>query len=126
MRETDKFSDSTKRAKRLRQSLSPRHRRLIVALLLGPLPREAADRVAGASNSPEYVRELRDKYHLNIHTERVEKIDRDGLKIAATLSRETGGQYHVGCYDSDRLGAFHFGQRELPFSKLFTAASLRH
>lgn len=65
-------------AKRLRKYITPRHHRLIVALLIGPLPREAADRVAGASNSPNYIRELRDKFHLKIHTERVEKIDRDG------------------------------------------------
>lgn len=65
-------------AKRLRKYITPRHRRLIVALLIGSLPRETADRVSGASNSPHYIRELRDKFHLNIYTERVERIDRDG------------------------------------------------
>ena len=65
-------------AKRLRKYITPRHRRLIVALLIGSLPRETADRVAGASNSPHYIRELRDKFQLNIRTERVERIDRDG------------------------------------------------
>ncbi len=66
-------------AKRLRHHITARLRRLIIALLVGPLPRETADRVAGASNSPHYIRKLRDKFGLNIHTERVEKIDRDGL-----------------------------------------------
>jgi len=66
-------------AKRLRQYITQRHHRLIVALLIGPLPRETADRVAGASNSPHYIGELRDKFHLSIRTERVEKIDRDGF-----------------------------------------------
>lgn len=65
-------------AKRLRKYITPRHRRLIVALLIGPLPRETADRVAGASNSPHHIRELRDKFHLSIYTERVKRIDRDG------------------------------------------------
>ncbi|PFG11760.1 hypothetical protein [Marinobacter sp. LV10MA510-1] len=67
------------KAKRLQNYITPRHRRLIVALLIGPLPRETGDRVAGASNSPHYIGELRDKFHLSIRTERVEKIDRDGF-----------------------------------------------
>lgn len=66
-------------AKRLRHHITPRLRRLIAALLIGPLPREAADRVTGASNSPHYVGQLRDKFFLNITTERVEITDRDGL-----------------------------------------------
>lgn len=67
-------------AKRLAKYITPRHRRLIAALLSGPLPREQADRTSGASNGPHYVSQLRDKFHLSIHTERVEKIDRDGFK----------------------------------------------
>lgn len=66
-------------AKRLRHHITPRHRRLIIALIAGPLTRESADRVAGASNGPHYIKELKDKFGLNIHTERVEKIDRDGF-----------------------------------------------
>jgi len=76
------------KAKRLQKYITPRHRRLIAALLIGPLPREAADRVSGASNSPHYVGELRDKFFLTIKTERVERIDRDGL-----LTRP--GIYHL-------------------------------
>ena len=67
-------------AKRLKKHITPRHRRLIIALLVGPLHREDADRVSGASNSPHYVRQLRDDFGLNITTERVERIDRDGQK----------------------------------------------
>lgn len=59
--------------------LTPRNRRLIAALLVGPLPREEADRVAGASNSPRHIQELRNKFHLKITTKRVRAIDRDGL-----------------------------------------------
>lgn len=75
-------------AKRLRKYITPRLQRLIVELLIGPLPREAADRVAGASNSPNHIRELREKFHLNIRTERVERIDRDGHKTWP-------GVYHI-------------------------------
>lgn len=67
-------------AKRLKKHITPRHRRLILALLTGPLHREDADRVSGASNSPHYVRDLRDNFGLNITTERVDRIDRDGQK----------------------------------------------
>ena len=88
-------------AKRLRQYITPRHRRLIVALLIGPLPRETADRVAGASNSPHHVGELRDKFHLNIQTERVEKIDRDGNKTRP-------GIYHLEA-DSRELAELLIG-----------------
>lgn len=61
------------------QRISPRCRRLLSALLHGPLTREAADRVAGASNSPQCISVLRQKFHLNITTRRTKVIDRDGL-----------------------------------------------
>lgn len=67
-------------AKRLAHHTTPRHRRLIQALLIGPLHREDADRVAGASNSPHYIGELRETFELSIITERIERIDRDGCK----------------------------------------------
>lgn len=40
---------------------NPRERRLLAALLRGPLKREQADRVAGASNAPEWISRLRKK-----------------------------------------------------------------
>ncbi len=55
-------------AKRQQNHITPRHSRLIDGLLNGPLPRE--------------------KFGLSITTERVEKIDRDGL-----LTRP--GVYHL-------------------------------
>ena len=80
--------DAIRDAKRLRHHVTQRHHRLIVALLMGPLPRETADRVAGASNSPHYVGELRRRFHLNIITEWVEGIDRDGFVVRT-------GVYHL-------------------------------
>tara|TARA_R110002074_G_scaffold203728_2_gene371879 strand:- start:4117 stop:4446 length:330 start_codon:yes stop_codon:yes gene_type:complete len=71
-----------------RERITPRQRRLLSALLTGPLPRESADQVAGASNSPNHIRELREKFLLNIRTERVERIDRDGNKTRP-------GVYHI-------------------------------
>lgn len=59
--------------------VSPRCRRLLFGLLQGPLTREAADRVAGASNSPQCISVLRQKFHLNITMKRTKVIDRDGL-----------------------------------------------
>lgn len=56
---------------------NPRHLRAIDALLRRPIPREALDRVAGASNSPELVAELR-RRGLEIPCERISFTDRDG------------------------------------------------
>lgn len=58
--------------------LSPRRHRLLAALVSGPVPREAADRIAGASNSPQYIAALK-QYGLAIVCERVPSTDRDGL-----------------------------------------------
>ena len=59
---------------------NPRHLRAIAALLRRPISREELDSVAGASNSPELVAELRrrglGKDHLPC--ERIKFIDRDG------------------------------------------------
>jgi len=67
-------------AQRQGRHVTPRYRRLIRALLTGPLHREDADRVTGASNSPHYIRQLKGKFGLSIITDRVEEIDRDGQK----------------------------------------------
>lgn len=62
-----------------RPPLSPRLQRLIRALLAGPIYREQADRVARASNSPQCISVLRQRFHLKITTTRVKVIDKDGL-----------------------------------------------
>lgn len=64
-------------------SLSPRHRRLLRALLAGNLTREQVDRIAGASNGPDEVMRLRRNYGLVIHCTRKGSRDRDGRRVEA-------------------------------------------
>lgn len=56
---------------------SPRQFRALMALLKKPQYREHIDRVAGASNGPQVVSELRDK-GLFINCSLIAKRDRDG------------------------------------------------
>jgi len=58
---------------------NPRHLRAITALLRRPISRQELDSVAGASNSPELVAELR-RRGLDAPCERIDFIDRDGNK----------------------------------------------
>ena len=55
---------------------NPRHLRVIQALLTRPLPREQLDQVAGCSNGPELIAELR-RRGLKAPCERTKKKDRD-------------------------------------------------
>jgi hypothetical protein len=57
--------------------LSPREKRVILALLNRPIMRENLDTIAGCSNGPELVAGLRRK-GLSIPCERVERYDKDG------------------------------------------------
>lgn len=56
---------------------NPRHLRAIAALLRRPVPRKALDGIAGASNSPELVAELR-RRGLEVPCTRIKFTDRDG------------------------------------------------
>jgi len=56
---------------------NPRHLRVIRSLLIRERTREEIDRIAGASNGPELIAELR-RRGLNIPCKRVHGIDRDG------------------------------------------------
>lgn len=56
---------------------NPRHLRAITALMRRPISRQELDSVAGASNSPELVAELR-RRGLDVPCERIRFIDRDG------------------------------------------------
>ena len=67
---------------------NPRHLRAITALLRRPLSRQELDRVAGASNSPELVAELR-RRGLDTPCERITFIDRDGHKCRPGVYRFT-------------------------------------
>jgi hypothetical protein len=55
---------------------NPRHLRVIQALLTRPMPREQLDAVAGCSNGPELVAELR-RRGLDVPCTRTKKKDRD-------------------------------------------------
>lgn len=55
---------------------NPRHLRVIQALMTRPLPREQLDTIAGASNGPELVAELRRRGLVTPCT-RTKKKDRD-------------------------------------------------
>ena len=57
---------------------NPRHLRALTVLLRRPVPREQLDSLAGASNSPELVAELR-RRGLEVPCERIRFIDRDGF-----------------------------------------------
>ena len=57
---------------------NPRQLRALTVLLRRPVPREQLDSVAGASNSPELVAELR-RRGLKVPCERIRFIDRDGF-----------------------------------------------
>jgi hypothetical protein len=69
---------------------NPRHLRAIEALVKGPCKREELDRIAGASNSPELVADLR-RRGLRIPCKMVSGIDRDGASI----------KYGVYSFDDD-------------------------
>lgn len=69
--------------------LTDRQRRVVTKLLDGPLLREQLDAVAGASNGPQLVKSLRERFAMDfILTEFVEKRDRDGKAVKV-------GRYHL-------------------------------
>lgn len=59
---------------------NPRHLRVIAALMTRSQKREHIDRIAGASNGPELIAELR-RRGLDAPCSRVPAIDRDGYPI---------------------------------------------
>ncbi|MDW5441977.1 hypothetical protein [Polaromonas sp. SM01] len=69
---------------------NPRHLRAITALLRRPISRQELDSVAGASNSPELVAELR-RRGLDAPCERINFIDRDGHKCRPGVYSFTTG-----------------------------------
>ena len=73
---------------------NPRHLRAITALLRRPISRQELDSVAGASNSPELVAELR-RRGLDAPCERIDFIDRDGNKCRPGVYSFTTGDRRV-------------------------------
>ena len=61
-------------------TVNPRHLRVIHALMIRPRKREEVDRIAGASNGPELMAELR-RRGLRAECEKTPGIDRDGYPI---------------------------------------------
>lgn len=59
---------------------NPRHLRVLMAFLVSPRPRETVDRIAGASNGPELIAELR-RRGLEVPCSRTPCIDRDGFEV---------------------------------------------
>lgn len=59
---------------------NPRHLRVTMALLVSPRTRETIDRVAGASNGPELIAELR-RRGLDVPCSKTPCIDRDGFEV---------------------------------------------
>ena len=59
---------------------NPRHLRVIQSLLMRPRRREEIDRIAGASNGPELMAELR-RRGLHARCQRTPGIDRDGYPV---------------------------------------------
>jgi hypothetical protein len=77
---------------------NPRHLRVIQSVTVRPIPREELDRVAGCSNGPDLVAELR-RRGLDMPCTRTKKIDRD-------LFACFPGVYHLTHADRRKLTAW--------------------
>ena len=76
----DTKDSTTKVVRKFTGTDNPRHLRVIHALMLRPHCREELDRIAGASNSPALVAELR-RRGLSIPCQSTPGIDRDGVVV---------------------------------------------
>lgn len=77
---------------------NPRHLRVIVATLARARKREEIDRIAGASNGPELIAELR-RRGLEFPCDRVPALDRDGYPVRP-------GVYHLTDADRRKLATW--------------------
>ena len=77
---------------------NPRHLRVIMALLVSPRPREAIDRIAGASNGPALMSDLRD-LGIKAPCSKTPCIDRDGVEVKR-------GIYHLTDHDKQLIRAW--------------------
>ena len=78
---TENQSTNSTKAARFWGTDNPRHLRVIAALLVRPRRREDVDSIAGASNGPELIAELRRRgldREKHLPCERVPFVDRDG------------------------------------------------
>jgi hypothetical protein len=70
-------------------TLTPRHRRILLALLVGQRTREEIDGIAGASNGPDEVMTLRQRFGLVIPCQRKGTKDMDGHPVQVGIYRLT-------------------------------------
>ena len=77
---------------------NPRHLRVIQAVTVRPLPREHLDRIAGCSNGPQLVSDLRG-LGLEMPCTRTKKLDRDMFACFP-------GVYHFTQRDRRKLNAW--------------------
>lgn len=70
-------------------SLTPRHRRILLALLVGQRTREEIDGIAGASNGPDEVMQIRQRFSLVIPCTREGSKDMDGHPVQVGIYRLT-------------------------------------
>lgn len=83
---------------------NPRHLRVIHAAMIRPRKREEIDRIAGASNGPELIAELR-RRGLCIPCQRVPGIDRDGYSIKfGVYEFDEGDRRAIGAWLRKRNG----------------------
>lgn len=94
----DTEDSTTKSAVKFTGTDNPRHLRVIVAVLVRARKREEIDRIAGASNGPELIAELR-RRGLDFPCDRVPVIDRDGYLVRP-------GVYHLTDADRSKLATW--------------------
>lgn len=70
-------------------TITPRHRRILLALLVRQQTREEIDRIAGASNGPDEVLRIRHQFGLSIPCQRKGSKDRDGHPVQVGIYRLT-------------------------------------
>lgn len=80
---------------------NPRYERVLLALLVRSMRREDVDRVAGCSNGPDLIAQLR-HLGLAIPCTRIDALDRDGRPCRP-------GVYHLT--DSDRKKTYRWFQK---------------
>lgn len=96
--ESVKMHSQSSMEQRFRGTSNPRHIRALRALLVKSLLRDELDDIAGCSNGPELVSQLR-HLGLALPCERIERIDRDGRVCRP-------GVYSLT--HSDRICVFHW------------------
>ncbi|WP_445355707.1 hypothetical protein ACJJI5_05065 [Microbulbifer sp. EKSA008] len=92
-------SQSSRNISIKQRPFTARQERALKTLLNGPCSRERLDRVAGASNGPEIISQLR-KRGIQVQCRRVAHIDRDGLS-------GSHGVYWLPDSERQRINSLH-------------------